>query len=399
MARLETMPPEVHFQIFSYLSTATFGPKLKRWFSVHEWRNSHKAWNEIGTHPLQYLYASSRTLRNAVESYCEHRLQHLLTIRPLGKGPEAPFPLPYCIYYLKYMARRCTFCYERVKEGYHGTVDFSIPACVRCQGKFPYSRKIRWDRVERKYELPLEELKENCTWAPIEETIFSDEPDYDPGLEQTRYRYGGMHQTRKTYLFDERDIQRYIERRYGGLDTFFAALEKKRWDKKLELERMEKQRRWAREEIERRIAAGEPMVKRFIAEHKEMEKEREEEREDMVIELKTRIERHAEVFHGWLTTFLNETADPEGGRDETPDWERLEDEAESTADELIDWEHKIRNYIEAEERVARNIMIERFRLYMKKQVTADVLLKYGLDSLEDPMQPKKPLRRYGDCFY
>jgi tRNA G10 N-methylase Trm11 len=95
---------------------------------------------------------------------------------------------------------------------------------------------IKWERANEKYELPLEELKANCAWMPIEERISP---------------------TRRTYRFDHRDIQRHVERRYGNLDTFFATLEKKRFDKKLELERMEKQRRWAREEIERRMAAGE----------------------------------------------------------------------------------------------------------------------------------------------
>jgi hypothetical protein len=367
---------------------------------------THTAWNEIGTHPLQQLSRSSETLCNVVEAYCEHRLQHLLTVRPPGKGPETPFTLPYCVSYLRYMAGRCTFCYKRVQSEAYGAVDFTIPVCSLCKYKFPRSRIIRWERAEQKYELPLEELKTNCAWSPMRETIpvdeFEDDSGSDFGSDEGFYRSaitGTMMQSRKTYVFDDRDIQRHIKRRYGDLDTFFATLEKKRWDKKLELERMEKQRCWAREEIERRITANEAMVEGFIAEHEEMEKERVAEKQKMCDELMARTERQEGIFLEWLDTFLDGTAGPEGRCDETGEFERLGKAADSGAMKLLDRQHTIRYQIQAEEELARDVLAQEFRVYIKEQVTADVLLKYGLDSLVDPAKRKKRRRRYRGAFY
>jgi hypothetical protein len=303
-ASLETMPTDIYIKIFSYLSTATFGPTG---FMRLLWACTHTPWNQIGSHPLQHLYSSSKNLRRAVEAYCKHRLQHLLNIRPPGKGPEMPIALPYYNSYLRYMAGRCTFCYERVLEEDRGAVDFTIPVCWQCKADFPRARMINWERAEEEYELPLEELKANCAWAPIEET---------------RSFYHTGRSSHKTYVFDDRDIQRHIKLRYGDLDTFFAAIEKKDSDKELELERMAKQRRWAREEIERRITACDPMVERFI-----------------------------------------------------------------------DWERTIRFHRNAEEEAVRNRWIKKFRLYVEEQVTADVLLKYGLDSLFEPMRIRKRRRQ------
>jgi hypothetical protein len=390
MASLETVPAEIHFQIFSYLSTATLSPM----YELARGQSTLMAWNELNIHPLLHLRASSKTLFNVVEAYCEHRLQHLHTVRPPGKGPETPFSSPYCVSYLKYMARHCTFCYGRVRWGYFGVVDFTIPACSRCGRKFPRSRIIKWERAEHKYELPLEELKANCAWAPVEESTYSDEIDYESG--DHLYRSHRRHNSRNTsYVFDDRDIERHIKRRYGGLDTFFAALEKKRWDKKLELERMEKQRRWAREEFERRITASEPMVERFIAQHEEMEKERMEEKQKMCDELMERFKRHENMFRGFQDAFLDETAGPEGRHNETYEWERREVSADGAVEKLLNQQDMFEYYIEAEEKFARNMLIQEFRLYIKQQVTADVLLKYGLDSLVEPAKPKKRLRRRG----
>jgi hypothetical protein len=242
--------------------------------------------------------------------------------------------------------------------------------------------------------LPLEELKANCAWAPVQESTYFDELDFAP--DDHFYRSHRRHNSRKTsYVFDDRDIERHITRRYGGLDTFFAALEKKRWDKNLELERMEKQRRWAREEVERRITASEPMVERFIAQHEEMEKERMEEKQKMCDELMERVERHEKMFREFQDAFLDETAGTEGRHNETHEWERCEDLADSVVGKLLNQQDVFEYYIEAEEKLARKMMIQEFRLYIKQQVTADVLLKYGLDSLVEPAKPNKRLRQRG----
>jgi hypothetical protein len=402
MPTFETMPPEVHFQIFSYLSTATLGPNFfphlltsavgpphLSWSTIGRWRpRTHTPWNRIGTHPFQHLSASSKALRNAVKAYCEHRLQHLLTARPPGKGPKTPFPSPYCRYYLRYMAERCTFCYTMVTSEGYGGVEFTIPVCRECKVKFPLTRMLTWEHVEAEYELSLEELKTNCEWAPIEETIYPTEREYD-------WERRELYQSRKTYVFNHGDIQRYIKRRYGGLDVFFALLEKKEWDKNLELERMAKQCRWAREEIERRMTAGEAIVEQYIAEHEEMEKERPA-KQKMCDELVARTGRREEMFHGLMKTFLDETAGPEGCCDQTceSDMENLDKPADRAVSELLYWKRNLHDYLKA--RVARERLIQQFRRHMKDQVTADVLRYYGLDSLVEPPMPIKRFRRY-DC--
>jgi hypothetical protein len=382
MATLETVPAEVHFQIFSYLSTATFSPQP---VFISILGSADIAWNEIGIHPLEQLCATSKTLRNSVEAYCEHRLQHLLTVRPPGKGPETPFSLPYCASYLRYMAGRCTFCYERVMGGFgdHGAVDITLPVCYQCKRKFPHTRIIRWERAEEEYELPLEELKANCAWAPIE-----DPSDYYQGR-------------RRGYVFDDRDILRHVKRRYGDLDVFFAAIEKKHWDKELELERMAKQCRWAREDIERRMTAGEAMVKRFVAEHQAMEKKRAKEKQRLCDELEARTGKREKMFRGLLDTFLAATAGPESRCDQTceSDSERLEEAMDRAVSKLVDWEETIQYRIKAEEKVAMEKLIQQATLYMENQATADVLRKYGLDSLVEPEKPKKHRRRDRNVLY
>jgi hypothetical protein len=399
MATLETLPPEVHFQIFSYLSTATLRPlpSMTKMLGITE-----TVWNEIDIHPLHQLSATSKTLRTVVESYSEHRLQHLLTVRAPGKGPSTPFAPPYCSSYLRYMAQRCTFCYERAVSDdrliAYGAVDLTIPVCDRCRGKFPCSRRIAWagsyweKGAKQKYELPLEELKANCTWSRV---VSCGHPldSEEPGDEAEGHTYRGT-----TYVFDEREIQRYVKKRYGDLDTFFAAIEKKRWDKKLEMARMEKQRRWAREEIERRIAASEPLVKQFIAQHEALETKRAQEMRRMCDELERRTDRREEMFRGWLDTFLNETAGPGGRCKQTCDAARLEKAARGADHELLSWERTFQHQIMTEERVTRDLMIKQFRLYMRNQVAAEVLLKYGLDSLVDPTEPKKRLRHHRHRF-
>jgi hypothetical protein len=269
------------------------------------------------------------------------------------------------------MAAYCTFCYERVEPDTRGAVDFTSPVCRWCKPKFPPSRKISWDRAEQEYELPLEELKANCTWAPV--------------LRDTKYILFSrkIHPGLKTYVFDERDVQRHVKRRYGGLDTFFAAIQKKRWNKELELERMAKQRRWAREEIERRITAGEPMVERFIAQQEELEKKRAEERQRICDELEARTKRREEMFRGWFDIFLTETAGSEGRCENACELERRENSkaADNALSELLHQERTIQYRIKAVEEAARDWPIQQFRLCMRKKVTADVLLQYGLDSL------------------
>jgi hypothetical protein len=373
MATFETVPTEVHFQIFSYFSTATFSADP---LFVSVLGDPDTAWNVIDIHPLNLLCATSKTVRNVVETYCKHRLQHLLTVRPQGKGPKTPFSSPYCGSYLQYMAGRCTFCYERVGFEKYGVVDFTIPVCGRCQAKLPPPRRIEWERAKQKYGLPIDELKANCAWSPFDETI-------------------SYYQTRKTYVFDDRDIQCHIERRYGDLETFFATLEKKRWDKALESERIAKQHRWARKEIEQRITASEAMVERFIAQYEAMEKERLEEKEKMWDEMLATTERHEEMFRGWLDLFLDETAGPDGRCDQTceSDWKRRENAADRIIHKLVDQQLMIQDQIEAEEKLARDMMIQELRLYIRKQVTADVLLKHGLDSLVEPAEPKKRRRQ------
>jgi hypothetical protein len=399
MASLENMPAEVHFQILSYFSTATFSPMF--WFmSMRANADMHTAWNQISRHPLLMLSRSSKILRNVVEAYCEHRLQHLLATRPLGKRPETPFSSPYCISYLKHMAGHCTFCYEPIQKEWstrapRGAVDFTIPVCGKCKDKFPTSRMIRWKRVEEKYDLPLEELKATCAWTAIEETIRFDDSDYDYDSDDDWYyrrtfgRERETHQSRKSYVFDEREIQRYIMRHYRDMETFFAALEKKRWDKKLELERMAKQRRWAREEIERRVAVGEAMAERFIAQHKEVEKKRAAEKHKLHLEREARGGEREGMFREWQETFLYGTARPGGRNIQMGDWVRLDDSWDNGISQMFKWEIAIENHVDDEEKVARDILIQHFRLYTKQQATADVLLQYGLDSLDEPAKPEK----------
>jgi hypothetical protein len=373
---LETIPAEIHSQIFSYLSTATLGPNP--WFMRIEWVDTHVAWNEISIHPLKHLSTTSKTLRQRVEDYCKHRLQHLLRVRPPGMGPQMTVPMPYCIYYIRYMAEQCTFCYEPVRSDCHGAVDFTIPVCWDCKPNFPLERILIWEIAQQEFELPLEELKANCVWAPIK---------------LIRY-FGGRRFDLNTYVFDDRDVVRYIKRCYGDVEAFFAAIAKKDWEKELELERMATQRRWAREEIERRMTAAEAMVEQYIAEHEEMEKERLA-KQKMSDELVARTGRREEMFHGLMKTFLDEAADPGGRCDQTreSDSERFEQAAHRVSLELLDCEQMIRHTLKIEEEVARDRMIQHFREYMKEQATADVLLKYGLDSLFEPLRIRKHRRQ------
>jgi hypothetical protein len=307
--------------------------------------------------------------------------------------PASSFALPIYGHYLRYMAGQCTFCYTSVLRESHGAVDITLPACWQCKDKFPQSRMIRWKSAEEKYDLPLEDLKATCAWAPIEETIHFEDSDYeyDSGDEWywTFGRERERHQSRKSYVFDERDIQRHLTRRYGGLDTFFAALEKKRWDKKLELERMAKQRRWAREEIERRVAAGEAMAERFIAQHKEVEKKRAAEKHKLHVEREARSGEREGMFREWQETFLYGTARPGGRNIQMGDWVRLDNSWDNGISQMFKWEIAIENHVDDEEKVARDILIQQFRLYTKQQATADVLLQYGLDSLDEPAKPEK----------
>jgi hypothetical protein len=282
----------------------------------------------------------------------------------------------------------------------HGIVDVTLPACWLCKSKFPQSRVIIWERAEEKYELPLEELKASCAWAPVDDPIFSDDSEYESSDEDFYYRSSRRDREpyQTTYVFDTHDIQRHIERRYGGLDTFFAALEKKHWDKNLELERMAKQRRWASEELERRLTAGETMVERLIAQHKEVEKKRAAEKRKMIKELEARTGKREEVLREWQEEFLSGTARPGGRNNETEDYARFDVLMNISIGKLLNWEYTIQHHIDAEEEVARKIMIEQFRQYMKKQATADILVQYGLDSLVEPAKPRKKRRRQQSFF-
>jgi hypothetical protein len=278
------------------------------------------------------------------------------------------------------MARHCTFCYERVASDSWGAVDFTIPVCEQCKDKFPSSRMIRWERVEQEYDLSLGELLANCTWAPVARDLWA--VIFNPDA--------ASRDAIKTYVFDERDIQRYIKRRYGDLDGFLSIIEKKRWNKELELKRMAKQRRWARKEFERRIAEAEPMVERFIAQQGEIENKRAEERQRILEELAARTERREEMFRGWLATFRDESAGPEGRCNQLGEAERHEEAADSIVSELLAPERRMQHKFNTEEEIARlgNWPIYLFRQHMEEQVTADVLLKYGLDSLVEPEEPE-----------
>jgi hypothetical protein len=106
------------------------------------------------------------------------------------------------------VAERCTFCYEEVTDEHRGAVDFTIPVCRECKPNFPLERILIWEIAQQEFELPLEELKANCVWAPIEENRIFD-PSTESGFSSD-----------KTYVFDERDVLRYIKRRYGDRVTF-----------------------------------------------------------------------------------------------------------------------------------------------------------------------------------
>ncbi|KAF8246695.1 hypothetical protein K440DRAFT_328692 [Wilcoxina mikolae CBS 423.85] len=156
MISLESLPPDIHFQILSHHFEVSVGNR------------------RLASHPYLCLSAVSRSFRYTVESYCYHILQSNWNHLQSSKStiPRPPFITPtiptYRQVWLTDAYRRCRFCNASTKSV--SSADSSVRCCRRCDRRkcqllAQWSNKINCSQAAREYGVPEDTILDHLPHA------------------------------------------------------------------------------------------------------------------------------------------------------------------------------------------------------------------------------------------
>ena len=162
---LETVPPEIHNQIFSYLTDIHARP--------HPFHHPNRPpafpavnpKDEVASHAYLTVALVSRALNFAIESFAQHMLA---IIRPADIPPaESSKPASTLFSYRRRLLKaatkaRCIICLTDVNVVVNGEIrEWKFNACKRCLYRF-FTTCINELGAEYDYFVPMERLIPNC---------------------------------------------------------------------------------------------------------------------------------------------------------------------------------------------------------------------------------------------